>query len=185
MVTRNVPQVESESSPSVVPDPLRDDSPVDQNLISDGVERNSPVMDHVEPCTSGVQPESDSEDRFVKVTSEKECNESSELPESFEVVNEIEPDAHVENTTSHFDLSTSRQFIDIPTVENDSGAMGPKRSKRQSRPPNKLQYAQLGNPLISVIQSLLHGLSSALSESVGESDYNKYCNYGSNAASLV
>lgn len=185
LVTRNVPQVESESSPSVVPDPLRDDSPVDQNLISDGVERNSPVMDHVEPCTSGVQPESDSEDRFVKVTSEKECNESSELPESFEVVNEIEPDAHVENTTSHFDLSTSRQFIDIPTVENDSGAMGPKRSKRQSRPPNKLQYAQLGNPLISVIQSLLHGLSSALSESVGESDYNKYCNYGSNAASLV
>lgn len=185
LVTRNVPQVDSESSSSVVLDPLRDDSPVDQNSISDGVERNSPVMHHIEPRSSGVEPERNSEDGLAKVTSEKECNESSELPELFELVNEIGPDAHVENTTSHLDLPPVRRFLDIPTVEDDAGDMGPRRSKRQSRPPDKLQYARLGNPLISVIQSLLQGLSSALSESVVESDYNKYRNSGSNSASPV
>lgn len=180
LVTRKVPQVESESSP-VVPDLLREDSPVEQNPISNGVERNSPVTHHIEPHTSGVEPERNSEEGLAKVTSEQECNESSELPdELFEVVNEIGPDAHVENTTSP--LSPVRDFLDIPTVKGD---MSPRRSKRQTRPPDKLQYARLGNPLISVIQSLLQGLSSAFSESMEDSDYIKYHNSGLNAAPPV
>ncbi len=100
-------------------------------------------------------------------------------------MNEIEPDAHVE-TISHSQSPPVRHLPDIQTVADDTGDMGPRRSERQRRPPDKLQYALLGNPLMSVIRSLLQGLSSALSKSVEESDYIKYHHItGPNAVSPV
>ncbi|XP_073687797.1 uncharacterized protein [Garra rufa] len=184
LVTRNLPEVVSESPPSVVLDRLRESAPAERNLTSIGVERNSPEMCHGEPDASGVEPEKNREDELVQVISEQECNDSSEVPdESFEVVNEVGPDAHVENT--HPPSPSVRHFPDIPTVADEAGDMEPRRSKRQSRPPDKLQYARLGNPLISVIQSLLQGLSSALSESVDEHDHIAYNNTGPSVDSPV
>ncbi len=55
-----------------------------------------------------------------------------------------------------------------PVTDDDLGASGPRRSKRQCGPPNKLEYHKLGNPLTLVIQSLLQGLSSALTTSLEE-----------------
>lgn len=169
LVTRNLPEVSPESPPSVVLDQLRDASPAKRNLTSNEAERSSPAVYHAEPDASGVDPEKNREDGLAPVIPREECNELSELPdESFEVLNEIESDAPVETITSHSQSSPVRHFPDIAPVADD---MGQRRSKRQSRPPDKLQYARLGNPLISVFQSLLQGLSSALSESVEESDY--------------
>ncbi len=102
-------------------------------------------MYHAEPDASGVEPEKNREDGLAPVIPREECNELSELPdESFEVLNEIESDAPVETTTSHSQSSPVRHFPDIPTVADDTGDMGQRCSKRQSRPPDKLQYARLG-----------------------------------------
>ncbi len=55
-----------------------------------------------------------------------------------------------------------------PVTDDDLGASGPRCCKRQCGPPNKLEYHKLGNPLTLVIQSLLQGLSSALTTSLEE-----------------
>lgn len=39
-----------------------------------------------------------------------------------------------------------------------------RRSSRQRQPPNRLQYSALGNPLVSVVQTLLHSLADAYNE---------------------
>lgn len=41
-----------------------------------------------------------------------------------------------------------------------------RRSSRQRRPPSRFQYATLGNPLISVVQSLFHGVVEAYSNAL-------------------
>lgn len=41
-----------------------------------------------------------------------------------------------------------------------------RQSTRQRRPPNRLQYSALGNPLISVVQTLFHSLADAYGEAV-------------------
>lgn len=60
---------------------------------------------------------------------------------------------------------TKNVSSDQPVMDDDLGTSGPRRSKR---PPNKLEYHKLGNPLTLVIQSLLQGLSSALTTSLEE-----------------
>lgn len=56
-------------------------------------------------------------------------------------------------------------------MDDDQGATGPRRSKRQCGLTNKFQYHKLGNPLTLVIQSLLQGLSSALTTTLEESTF--------------
>lgn len=48
-------------------------------------------------------------------------------------------------------------FQNLPEIEQS-----PRRSNRQRAPPKRFNYITLGNPLISVVQTLLHGLSDAL-----------------------
>ncbi|KAI7804787.1 hypothetical protein IRJ41_020325 [Triplophysa rosa] len=173
--SRNLPVVESASPAAIVPDQSIDNSPAKRNSIGDEVERYSPAMFHAEPEASGVEPEGNREEESAKAILDKSSSESSELPdESFEVVNEIGPDVPGENVPSCSEPPPVRLLSDVPTVPEDAGDMGPRRSGRQSKPPDKLQYARLGNPLISVIQSLLQVLSSTLYESVEEPDYTTY-----------
>lgn len=47
-----------------------------------------------------------------------------------------------------------------------------RHSNRQRQPPNRLQYSVLGNSLISVVQTLFHGLVDAYSEALGTSAAN-------------
>ncbi|KAM3619301.1 uncharacterized protein V6R79_005860 [Siganus canaliculatus] len=53
-------------------------------------------------------------------------------------------------------------------VENGSDVVDPellpRRSARQRQPPQRLQYAGLGNPLVSVVQTLFHALADAYGE---------------------
>lgn len=61
--------------------------------------------------------------------------------------------------------STLNEDGDIETEDT----VAPRRSQRERRPPKKFEYPQLGNPLTLVIQSLLQGLSKAVSSSLEES----------------
>lgn len=122
-----------------------------------------------------VEPEREKESELVEVISREECNEPTEpLNESFRMVNETDVDTQEGKATYHPELAPVKQFPDAPIELGDVENVGPRRSKRQVRLPDKLHYARLGNPLVSVIQSLLQGLSSALSESVEESEYIKH-----------
>lgn len=66
----------------------------------------------------------------------------------------------------------------IPEVGSSEGMLedenlrseGVRRSARQIKPPKKFHYPHLGNPLISVVQSLLQGLSTAFAQSEENSD---------------
>ncbi|CAI5637598.1 unnamed protein product [Oreochromis niloticus] len=62
------------------------------------------------------------------------------------------------------DLTAEPSPVTLPTLNSsDSVIDAPlRRSTRHRSPPRRLQYAHLGNPLISVVQSLLHSLSDAL-----------------------
>lgn len=54
--------------------------------------------------------------------------------------------------------------------EEDPQSDGVRHSARQIKPPKKFHYPQSGNPLISVVQSLLQGLSTAFAQSEENSD---------------
>lgn len=51
----------------------------------------------------------------------------------------------------------------------------PRHSQRHCEPPRRLQYSTLGNPLSLVVQSLLQGLSAALTVSLGEPSSSPSC----------
>ncbi|KAK7909418.1 hypothetical protein WMY93_014102 [Mugilogobius chulae] len=73
--------------------------------------------------------------------------ESAEVPLTEDA--EVHPEANVSEVSD----------IDPDSIEPE---LVPRRSVRQRLPPNRLQYSSLGNPLISVVQALLHSLSDAL-----------------------
>lgn len=73
------------------------------------------------------------------------------LPETEEILTEI--------PVSSEDPPVSEP-VEIP--ENNSNESVPRRSHRQRMPPRRLQYSTLGNPLINVVQTMLHSLSDAL-----------------------
>lgn len=69
----------------------------------------------------------------------------------------VDPEPLVSNASEplNFDLSPD-------LIEPESGL---RRSVRQRLPSERLQYLSLGNPLISVVQMLLHSISDALNPS--------------------
>lgn len=66
-------------------------------------------------------------------------------------------------------LSPPPISVEAPDLADPVVELGPavRRSSRQRQPPNRLQYAALGNPLISVVQTLFHGFVDAYSEALG------------------
>ena len=79
--------------------------------------------------------------------------------------------------TSPNSIVSSCRSADIPVVVPESGneleTEQPVRcSGRQRRPPSRFQYAALGNPLISVVQTLFHSLADAYGEAVTEPVYD-------------
>lgn len=83
---------------------------------------------------------------------------SLKLPAELEILSEISDEADQRN------IHSGQAVID--QVERNTL----RRSQRHREPPQRLQYSQLGNPLSLVIQSLLQGLSTAVTASLEESD---------------
>lgn len=65
---------------------------------------------------------------------------------------------------THVELISNSDDIHHSTVEESNPCF--RRSTRQRQPPNRLQYSALGNPLISVVQTLFHSLADAYSEAL-------------------
>lgn len=69
-------------------------------------------------------------------------------------------------------LAAEPSPVTLPTLNCSDSVIDPplRRSTRHRSPPRRLQYARLGNPLISVVQSLLHSLSDALTTATTNSN---------------
>lgn len=56
-------------------------------------------------------------------------------------------------------------------INNDSGVTSDvRRSTRNRERPERLQYSRLGSPLVSIVQSLFQGLSTALTDVLLEAE---------------
>ncbi len=79
---------------------------------------------------------------------------------------EQHPDYNGESPTSG---SSSAGKGLIGTEETENEEVGLRRSVRHREKPKNLTYPELGNPLVTIVQSLLQGLNAALSESLQDS----------------
>lgn len=92
------------------------------------------------------------------------------VPGNLPVEEPVRPD-QAETSSSQRErlLSPPPISVEAPDLADPVVELGPavRRSSRQRQPPNRLQYAALGNPLISVVQTLFHGFVDAYSEALG------------------
>lgn len=94
------------------------------------------------------------------------------VPEDLPVEEPVLPDqvetpSQSEQLLSPPSISIEATNLPDPVVESIPVA---RRSSRQRQPPNRLQYGALGNPFISVVQSLFHGVADAFSEALITAD---------------
>lgn len=65
--------------------------------------------------------------------------------------------------------SAKKKLIDEETNDAEKDEIELRRSARHREKPKILTYPELGNPLVTIVQSLLQGLNVALSESLQDS----------------
>ncbi len=140
--------------------------------ICDEMSENLTVMDGVESENVEGDPVKCGADYTEIVSGEVGCD-AYELvnrsPETLEnvVVNPIEGLRVVQDEGNNPapemmpDVGSSEGMLE----EGNPQSEGVRRSARQIKPPKKFHYPHLGNPLISVVQSLLQGLSTAFAQS--------------------
>uniref|UniRef100_A0A9J7XFR7 Gypsy retrotransposon integrase-like protein 1 n=1 Tax=Cyprinus carpio carpio TaxID=630221 RepID=A0A9J7XFR7_CYPCA len=107
----------------------------------------------------------------------------TDLPENPEIQPEREKDADMSRSPT-LDLqdpnhngesfilessSTKKKLIDEETNDAEKDEIELRRSARHREKPKILTYPELGNPLVTIVQSLLQGLNVALSESLQDS----------------
>lgn len=97
---------------------------------------------------------------------ENEITENDRMnPEESNVSGETEMD---ETPGTPDESSTQPELVTEPNDLPDCN-LSLRRSSRNRLPPERLQYASLGNPLVSVIQTLFQSLSSACADALNES----------------
>lgn len=139
------------SSPSVANDylPPSMTSVSEPAVVDEGSESEHLPEEEMLPVTPDHLPEA--EESVVPVETDlSEHPLQSELEEEESV--DLETSVPSVSEPLHFDLT-------LDSVEPEPS---PRRSVRQRLLPERLQYSSLGNPLISVVQSLLHNISDAL-----------------------
>lgn len=138
--------------------------------MCDELSENLPVRDGVESGDVEVDLTECEGDDNVIVSGEVD-NRSPETLENV-VVNPVEELRVVQDEGNS---PTSEMVLEdgssegIPEDENQQ-CEGVRRSARHIKPPKKFHYPHLGNPLISVVQSLLQGLSTAFAQSEENSE---------------
>lgn len=158
VLVRNLPGIEPIEPLPVVVNPEKEtlpDSRLEEDLTEnqrDDVNENFlPVLNPADIDPKEIEPE-----RSGNSVEGQIHRRALEL-DPVDVSHSNDQNLHVKNVSSN-----------QPIVDEDLDTSGPRRSKRQCRPPNKLEYHKLGNPLTLVIQSLLQGLSSAFTTSLEE-----------------
>ncbi|CAK6969232.1 PREDICTED: uncharacterized protein LOC106511710, partial [Scomber scombrus] len=140
-----------------------------RNLLD--VEEGSLVTGAVDPPLLSVEED-------VSGASEEENGEYLTKPEEVSSILDTLPsegdgelDGPVE--TSPDSVVQSQRAAETPVAVLDAGGdldvvepgQSIRHSSRQRQPPKRLQYTGLGNPLISVVQTLFHSLADAYGES--------------------
>uniref|UniRef100_A0A9J8CSN7 Gypsy retrotransposon integrase-like protein 1 n=1 Tax=Cyprinus carpio carpio TaxID=630221 RepID=A0A9J8CSN7_CYPCA len=178
MVVKNLPGVESIEPPPVVVNPVKETLPEAESYESPSAvvnpEKETLSDTRLEESTDNQQdnynenhlPVVNSADFNTNGVESGKDGNMAEGQTSGRVL-ELDP-AGDEVQSSDQTPSTKTVSSYQPVMDDDLAANGPRRSKRQCGPPNKLEYHKLGNPLTLVIQSLLQGLSSAFTTSLEE-----------------
>lgn len=117
---------------------------------------NLPEFSNVPDCDDvpGSDPVVPSEEKFEAVVNTERLTHGSDC--------KSEPNLHSEGVC---DQNVSEDKPNHPSHETTNPV---RRSERQTTQPKRLQYSQLGNPLISIAQSLFHGLSLAFTSALIE-----------------
>lgn len=127
-------------------------------VVESGGEQTAPSADTVPSVqmTDSEEGEHEPNEQNLLEVQEQPMSESNEqnLPEIDEVLTEIPPGS--------IDDPPESDPMEIPETEPNEVEIGPRRSQRERRPPQRLQYHSRGAPLISVVQAMLHSLSDAL-----------------------
>lgn len=106
------------------------------------------------PTSPSVSPVVSAEESELELSS-SQAESSVEVDQVPESISDLPENISTEDPT----LDQSDPPVATDIVDHDSTL---RRSTRQRAPPNRLRYNALGNPLISVVQTLLHSLSDAL-----------------------
>ncbi|XP_051802171.1 uncharacterized protein LOC127533369 [Acanthochromis polyacanthus] len=143
------------------------ESNVEENLPEHGV--SNVLEEQSEPENLNL-PESAENLNLPESAENLNLPESAEdlnLPESAEL-NLSESEGKLTGVAISIEDLPLSNPVEIPA--NNPPAVDPsRRSHRQRFPPNRLQYSTLGNPLINVVQTMLHSLSDALGITISSS----------------
>lgn len=126
-------------------------------------EESSPSFLGLEEEVSGGAEE---ENRECTPDPDRVVSASETLPpgKDVELEGSVEASPNPADSSPH---STETPVVVINSGEGgdlDESVQSIRRSSRQRQPPDRLQYARLGNPLISVVQTLFHSLANAYGE---------------------
>lgn len=102
-----------------------------------------------------------------------ECPSTPEIVQSFTdedknegcFGNEPSEDVSLDRTNEKLAHEASERRATSPVIVGESDAI-PRRSQRHRNQPERLQYGQLGNPLLPIVQSLFQGLNLALADAL-------------------
>ncbi|XP_037390653.1 uncharacterized protein LOC119262492 [Pygocentrus nattereri] len=174
---------------------LPGDDPVNEsNLPADGpVDKNDlPVVvpvedDYLTPGTpvrekTQDQPESQSLHlTFAVDTNVAEPAEADSNANSSEPADEAEPQEMAEQSIRMYEQPEEVSNVPLEesnAVSSDDAATetldGIRRSTRNRERPDRLQYSRLGHPLISIVQSLFQGLSTAFTDVLQDAQDSEY-----------
>lgn len=159
-------EVPKASPPSVASDRLlspRSPTPAVETSLESEIEHLPEMLDHLPEAEEPVPPSEDNLPEHLPV-----CEVEEELPVELPVGRNlpdytplhddaeeaVDPEPLVSNVSEPSTFDLSPDLVELEAVQ--------RRSARQRLPPKRLQYGSLGNPLISVVQTLLHSLSDAL-----------------------
>ncbi len=124
------------------------------------LDENLPENPGVQPENPGVQPEREESVDLTHLSTSvnPSFNGEPSMPESSSTGEELNDVGNIE--------------IDTETFEDEAHTQNElRRSVRVKEKPRILTYPQLGNPLVTIVQSLLQGLNDAFSESL--QDYSQ------------
>lgn len=114
--------------------------------------------------SSYESPESDERENLPEpVENEPNQTEIQNLPENEEILTDV-PVVSIEDSPESSPGNSNP--VEIPENDTDVVDVSLRCSQRQREQPQRLQYCTRGNPLISVVQNMLHSLSDALNVTV-------------------
>lgn len=137
-------------------------------LSSDAADCSSSIAPPVSSPAPDVPPVSESSSEQSESCEKEEAVEEEDVvetitetsPEPEETITEIQLNEDPPAELSPLPAVPVEPLVNDDIVDND---LTFRRSTRHRVPPERLQYSILGNPLISVVRSLLHSLSDVLS----------------------